>query len=155
LAWNSWRRAFGRSSEPRTPDWARDPIPPSPWARHATPFPDSLAVVDEAVRISGLDPAQVDRPAAVRSVWRLVVGVGKNLLDADPAAAQALDVVWARADLSDDLLWNFFTHQGARGIAARNHLIASVFATGQAVDVVVEQLREGAFRLPGRDSRRP
>lgn len=127
-------------------DWAVDPIPPSQWARHAAAYPSSIAVVDEAVQASGLQPAEIDRVEAVAGVWKLIVEVGQKLLASDPGAVSALETVWGRSDLTDDLLWNFFTHHGAQGIAARNHLIESVFHSGEALGVLVQLMREGSFR---------
>ena len=129
-------------------DWATDPIPPNgDWVKHAAPYPSSIDVVDEAVAMSKVAPAQIDRVEALVGVWRIIVAVGKLNLQTNPEAVRGLETVASRGDLSDELLWNYFTHHGALGAAARNQMIESTFDSGQAVETLAKMMREGGFHV--------
>ncbi len=146
MGWLSKKEAPGR-------DWTSGPIGPGEWAQHALPHPDSLALVDQAVVASGVDPAVVDRIDALCRVWNLIITLGADALQRDPAAQSGLQQVGSRPDLSDELIWDYFTHQGAIGIAARNHLIETYVQSGQVVEVIAQLLREGQMQtgLQGKD----
>lgn len=136
-------------------DWSTDPIPGDPqWRPLEAPRPDSLATAREAVRRSGVDPADVDLVECLIRVWNLIIGLADQYFrsSGQAAVAEAMGVVSTRSDLSDELLWNFFSHHQATGVAVQRQ-IAGVFASGQAAEAVASLIREGECRiaLGGRD----
>lgn len=145
--------AWGKKkSEPKR-DWSVGPIGPGEWAQHALPHPDSMAMVQQSIVMSGVDPAGVDRVDALCRVWNILLKIGDDLLQRDPVAQNGLRQVGSRPDLSDELIWDYFTHQGAIGIAARNHLIETYVQTGQLVEVLAQLLQDGqmSIGLEGRE----
>ncbi|MBA3020741.1 hypothetical protein [Propionicimonas sp.] len=128
-------------------DWSTGAIEPhDSWIRHAHPYPDTLAVVREAIRESGADAALVDLPGAVVAVWRMIAGIAKDNLK-DRRAIEDLDKVLHREDLDDQKIWDFLTHQEALGVAIRNNLIEDYFQTGMITQALVGMIRDGSLKI--------
>lgn len=130
-------------------DWATDPIPGDrEWQRHESPRPDSLLAVEEAVRLSGVSGDEVDRVDCLVRVWAVLSGLGQHLFEAggDPKAARGLGLVASRPDFSEELLWNYFSHHGALGVAVQKK-VAEAFASGQVARILAEVVREGECRV--------
>lgn len=142
-------------NRPTTTDWATAPIPGVPqWQRHEAARPDTLATVAEAIRRSGVDPREIDRVECIVRVWNVVSGLGENYLRAGGAAeaAAGFPVVARRADFSEDMLWNYFSHHAAVGVAAQQRVV-EMFETGQVADALAQAIADGQCRveLGGKD----
>lgn len=138
---------LGKKAAPAARDWSAGPVERGEWASHALPYPDSLALVEQAISRSGADPSTVDKVDGVVRVWNLVITLGSHALQRDPAAQAGLHQVGSRADLTDELLWNYFTHHGAIGIAAQHHVIETYVDSGQIVEVLAQLMADGEMRL--------
>lgn len=137
------------------PDWARDPIPGDPqWLRLESPRPDLQQVVHDAIAQSGVDPAEIDLVECFACMLRLIVGEAAFTLESGGhrGASEAFDLIMQRDDYTDDMLWNYFSHQGAPGIAAQRR-VAETFSSGQATEVLARIISEGGCRIEihGRD----
>lgn len=145
-----------RTSEafPSAVDWGLDPLPPTRWAGAAERAPDTLALVRAAIVESGVDVLQVDLGRAAQYARALIVHAAHEaFLQTDNAGgARAVLLVSVRPDLCDELLWNFFTHQGANGVVVRNHLIGSYLCGGDVTDSLIGGIRDGSLLRGGGDS---
>lgn len=144
--------ATRRSGATRPPsDWSRDPLPPTRWAGAAEPAPATAALVRAAVAESGADPAAVDKELAARYARQLIIHSAHDLFrqTGNCSGARALLLVSLRVDLGDEMLWNFFTHQDANGVAVRNHLIGSYLGGGEVTASLVGGIRDGSLLRTG------
>ncbi|MGN0064925.1 MAG: hypothetical protein ACI379_11850 [Nocardioides sp.] len=145
---------FGRTPKPAGGrDWSQGPIEPSEFAKFAEPYVDSLDIVEHGIALSGVEPTEVDKIEALVRVWNVQQAILKDLLSAEPRIVAGLDVVAARPDFNDELMWNYLTHVGPVGVAARNHLTETYSRTGRLAEIVATVIREGGMRvdLGGRD----
>lgn len=135
-------------------DWTVEPITGVPqWQRHESPRPDLLAVTADAIRMSGHDPRDVNKVDCVAKLSNLIKGVGAHYLrTGNAAAADGMEQLTTRADFSIDLLWDYFSHHGALGVAAQQKVVEH-FTNGDAAGILAGMIRDGecGFGFAGGD----
>jgi hypothetical protein len=138
-----------RTSAAREVDWSTAAVPLHPdWCGSVRPHPSSVEVVETALARLGGRWRVADRTDAVICVWRVVGADGRHGLEQAGGlrAAAGLERVLRRADLCDEVLWNYFTHHGPLGVAVREQLVESLFVSGRIVDLVASRLLSRAGR---------
>lgn len=118
----------------------------SPWSKYARPYPNTIEIVRDAARKSGVDPQLIDLPGAITRVWRLIIHVADELLD-DRRAIAALGKIADRSDLDDQKIWDFLTQQGSYGVAIRNTIIERYFDNGTMVESLVALITDGTLQV--------
>ena len=141
---------FGRKATPSGPDWSTAPVPGDPqWKRHELPRPDTHQAIESAILQAGVDDSDVDRVECLVRLWHMISGVAQITFKVagygGEAAASGLAKLSERSDFSEDMLWNYFSHQGALGVAVQ-HRVVEMFQSGDAVTVLAEMIRDGDCR---------
>jgi hypothetical protein len=150
---SAWLDEIDRASSPSGVDWSTVAVPLHPdWAGVVRPHPSSVEVGETALARLGGRWRDADRTDALICVWRVVGADGRHGLERAGGlrAAAGLDLVLRRADLCDEVLWNYFTHHGPVGVAVREQLVDSLFDSGRIVDLVASRLLSRAGPGPGR-----
>lgn len=107
-------------------DWAVGPIEPNArWAKRADPQADLDAIVAAGIALSGHAPEGVDRANVDLGIFRIVRyhatfmsnGMGLRGVDRD------IDAIFHRADFCWQMLWDYFPHREAEGVAIHDRLM--------------------------------
>jgi len=106
-----------------------------------------MAVLQDAILRSGVDPAQIDRAAVMEHMVNTISAGGAATMagQGDRKAADGLVTVSNRPDCTIDMLWNYFSHQEALGIAVQR-MLAEMFNSGEMATIMARQIRDGSFR---------
>lgn len=129
----------------KKPNWAVDPITGDPqWKRHEAPRPDLMVTVEQAIEISGVDPREVNKVTCLAKATGVITGMGSHYLRqaGQVAAAEGLLQVVKRPDATTDMLWDYFSHHGAAGVAAQRRIVEHL-TSGEAAAVLADVVRRG------------
>ncbi len=145
---------FSRAPKNIPDDWSvKEVTGLANWMRHQEPYPSLREVMESAVSNSNLVNEDVNKVSALASLYTMWKNVGSHMFvsGGSKAGAEGLSKLFERTDFTEDMLFRYFSHQGATGVAVFNTLVEHT--QEQFPEFLVEQINEGkhAPQLGGKD----